>query len=139
MAQQPTPRWHPVSAIPLIAQALDGMVEAAEPQERNLQQAQQRPYSLDDALVQRVIRVFTTQANDLWVYDEQLTRWRKEKLSAAQGTEIERLTQQLARLREVIQRILQMAEGLKHHTIERLLEKDDVEVALDFLTGKLKR
>lgn len=73
------------------------------------------------------------------MYEEQLSRWRLRELSTVQRTEVERLTQHLTQLRGVVQQILTMAKGLKQQTIEWLLEKDDVDVALDFLAGKLKR
>ena len=45
----------------------------------------------DDYTVGRVIQVFTTQQNDLWLFDEQLRRWEKGPLTNAQRREVERL------------------------------------------------
>ncbi len=72
------------------------------------------------------------------MYEEQLRRWRQTTLTEAQRGEVERLGTQLVRLRSAIEEILTIAEDVKSQTIARLLEKDDVEVAIDFLTGKLK-
>jgi hypothetical protein len=83
--------------------------------------------------------VFTTQANDLWLYGEQLARWQKIPLSTTQRQEVERLGNQLIRLRTVVQNILALAEELKTLTIEKVLEMSDEEVALVVLSGKLKR
>ncbi len=139
MAGNKDPHWQPISALPLLTKAIDGMREAAEAQHQNLQEARQRAYVLDDATVERVIRVFTTQANDLWLYGEQLARWQKIPLSTTQRQEVERLGNQLIRLRTVVQNILALAEELKTLTIEKVLEMSNEEVALVVLSGKLKR
>ncbi len=52
---------------------------------------------------------------------------------------MERLQTQAAKLQEVLQAILAFAEALKPNTIEKVLGKSDVEVAVDFLSGKLRR
>ena len=49
MAGNKEPRWQPISALPLLTMANDGMREAAEAQHQNLQEARQHPYVLDDA------------------------------------------------------------------------------------------
>ena len=49
-----------------------------------------------------------------------------------------RLQTQAVKLKEVLQAILAFAEELKPNTIEKVLAKSDVEVAVDFLSGKLR-
>ena len=51
----------------------------------------------------RLIRSFTTQLNDLELYQEQLARWKRTELSAGQRQEVERLGDQLVVLREATQ------------------------------------
>ncbi len=60
-------------------------------------------------------------------------------MSATQRREVERLQTQAVKLQEVLQAILAFAEALKPNTIEKVLGKSDVEVAVDFLSGKLRR
>ena len=96
---KPKPRWQPIASLPLIAHVIDGQLEAAEEQHRLLRLA--RPGSLDNATVERVVRVFTEEVELLAVYSEQLDRWRSRSLTGAQCLEVERLTGQLARNREV--------------------------------------
>lgn len=69
--------------MPLIAYAIDGMTDSAEEQLTNLQEAETRPHVLDDATVDRLIRVYTEQKEDLWLYEEQLARWRAQTPTAA--------------------------------------------------------
>ena len=88
---------------------------------------------LDDYTVGRVIKVYTAQQNDLGLYDEQLQRWNKQTLTDTQRQEVDRLTVQVGRLRQVITAILTLADELKAGTIEQVLGKSDAEVGLEFL------
>lgn len=131
--QQPTPEWQSVSRLPLLAQHIDGWLTAVEVQYSSLQGARERPSVLDDFTVSRVIQVFTTQRDDLWLFEEQLRRWQAEPLTEAQRHEVERLTGQMQRVRTRITDVLTLAEELKPQTIERLLAKSDLEVGLEWL------
>lgn len=133
MAEKPTPQWQPLEKLPFIAWAIDGMLESAEENYENLQPARQRPSMLDDYTVGRVIEVYTTQQNDLWLYDEQLKRWVALSLTTAQRQEITRLIAQMQRLHEVLAAILALADELKEGTIEKVLAKSDLEVGVETL------
>ena len=76
------------------------------------------------------------QLGDLWLYEEQLSRWQQPVPSGSQQQEITRLTGQLAQLREVLTSTLALADEMKDFTIEKMLGKDDFELGLDFLMGK---
>jgi hypothetical protein len=117
--QEPT--WQPLAQLPLIAYAIDGMTDSAEEQLINLQQAETRPHVLDNATVDRLIRVYSEQKDDLWMYAEQLARWRKQSWAPAQLAEIERLDQRLIRLRTLIDDLLARAQQLRPHTIDAIL------------------
>ncbi len=136
MAQGPTPQWQPIGKLPVIAYAIDGMLESAEEQYPTLEEAWPTPHVLDDYTVGRVVKVYTEQRDDLWLYEEQLRRWSAQALTAAQRREVERLTGQLGRLRAVIDKTLALADELGRGTIEKMLAKDDMEVGLEFLLGR---
>lgn len=133
MAQHPHPNWQPIAQLPLIASIIDGMLESAEEQEHLLQQAKPKPHVLDDATVGRVVEVFTAQRDDLWLFEEQLRRWRGQPLTVTQQREVGRLTGQLARLRQVIAAILTLTDELKRGTIEQVLAKSDEQLGLEAL------
>ena len=135
---QPSPTWQPLAQLPLIAYAIDGMTDSAEEQLTNLQEAETRPHVLDDATIDRLIRVYTEQKADLWLYAEQLTRWRTQSPTAAQRAEIERLDQRLTRLRTLVHELIARAQQLRPYTIDAILAKSDLELALDVLTGKIR-
>jgi hypothetical protein len=101
--------WQPLAQLPLIAYAIDGMADSAEEQLTNLQGAKTRSHVLDNTTVERLIRVYTEQKDDLWLYQEQLVCWRKQPLTLAQLAEIERLDRRLTRLRTLIDDLLARA------------------------------
>ena len=139
MTTERTPHWQPLAVLPMIAQAIDGMLASTQENHLTLQAARHRPYSLDDYTVQRTQKVYREQAQYLSLYEQQLTRWQQEDLQAEQRYEIERLTRQLQRLRRENEAILQLAEVLATQTIEQLLKKSDAEVGLDYLRGRDSR
>src|SRR5712692_3809945 len=82
-AQSPSPQWQPIERVGLIASHVDGMLEAAEEQYESLQLARPKPHILDEYTVGRVIEVFTVQRDDLWLFDEQLRRWKAGRLTTS--------------------------------------------------------
>jgi hypothetical protein len=130
--------WQPISALALIASMIDGLLDEAEQQYRNLQSCRPQLHMLDDYTVGRVIKVYTEQAEDVGLYAEQLSRWNRLQLTPSQRQEVARLSQQIPRIREQISAILALAEQLKGGTIETELGKSDLEVGLAFLLGKRK-
>jgi len=93
---------------------------------------------LDDYTVNRVKKVFTDQQKDLWLFEEQLTRWKSGKLTGEQRVEIERLVGQMKKLREQITMILALADQLGKGTIEKVMAKSDAELGLEFLLNPEK-
>jgi hypothetical protein len=128
-----TPQWQPIERLALIASHIDGMLESASEQYETLQLAKPKPFVLDDYTVGRVIQVYTTQRDDLWLFDEQLRRWERGTLTTAQRQEVERLAGQMLQLHEVISAILRLAEQLRERTIEKVLAKSDAELGLEML------
>jgi hypothetical protein len=130
--------WQPVSFLPQLREMIEGMLESALENWRNLQPAKERPYILDAHLVSRLFEVYGRQRDDLWLYREQLAKWRSEDLAPEQAKEIRRLNGQLDRLSKVLEKILALAEEVKDETIEKVLAKDDAELAIELLFGKRK-
>ena len=132
------PQWQPISQMPFVSEMICGMFCEAQKLYKDLLLARPKPHVLDDATVSRVIDVYTTQKDDLWLYEGQLKHWQKSKLTDRQEQDIEWMQAQLLQLREQIDHILTLAGELKERTIERVLAKSDEELALEMLTGKWK-
>ncbi|MGI8807192.1 MAG: hypothetical protein ACR2KK_05030 [Acidimicrobiales bacterium] len=131
------PTWQPISALGLIASIIDAQVQDGRDQHKLLSKA--RPYVLDDATVERLLRVYGETAEDLWLYDEQLARWEAQAISSAQRREVQRLKSQMADLRDVVEQILALGARLKGETIEVLLAKSDIEIGIEGLLGRRER
>lgn len=130
--------WQPISNLPTIAFMIDGTLRDTKKQYEVLLKAKENPYALDDYTVDRVLSVYTTQQGDISIYDEQLARWKKEQLDSDQRLEVDRLTKQNEELRNVNRQILSLAVELRKETIDRIMEKSDIELALDVMSGKIK-
>ncbi len=127
------PNWQPISALARVAAVIDGQLAAVEDQHRMLVTASGRPGSLDNATVERVVRVFGETAEGLWLYDEQLRRWANRRLTGTQRIEVERLVAQVDVLRDVVSQVLSLATWLKAQTIETLLAKSDLQLGAEGL------
>jgi hypothetical protein len=133
---QETPHWQPISALPMIASLIDGMVTDTTEQWETLQLAKDRPHVLDSALVEHIQRAYSGQLDTSGLFKEQLTRWQNEPLSTAQANAILRLQGQVEKLSTNLSHILGLADEVKDKTIDKILEKDDFELGLDVLLGK---
>ena len=134
---RPTPNWQPLSMLPTLAKMVAAQLEEVETQLQTLREAQKQPHVLDDYTVGRVLKVYGEQQDFMWVYEAQLERWQKESLSQTQRQQIEQMSQQLKQIEPGLSEILKIAEDLKGKTIESILGKSDVELALDVLSGKI--
>jgi len=130
---RPQPQWQPSSKVFLVGTMIDGMLRGAQEQYTTLLEARPTPHMLDDFTVGRVVEVFTTQRDDLWLWDEQLTRWAAEPLGALRRREVERLQGLMAALHTVVDEILALTDELGRGTIERVLATDDAELGLEVL------
>ncbi|EFH86410.1 hypothetical protein [Ktedonobacter racemifer] len=133
----PKPQWRPISFLSMLATHIDGMLEADQEQYQTLLEAKGKPHILDDYTVGRVKNAFTTAKNDLPLFDEQLRRWGAEKTTDAQRQEIIRLKEQMRKLHEVVDQVLQLADGLAKGTIEKQLAKSDEELGIEYLMRML--
>lgn len=138
MPTEQKPTWQPISALPMVTTFIDRMREDTEEQYQTLLPVKEKPYVLDDYTAGRVIKVFTDQKNDLWLWEKQLYKWEKLTLTRDQRQEVGRLNQQMVRVREVTESILTLAEELKENTIEKVMAKDDAQLGREALLGKLK-
>ncbi|MGB7067409.1 MAG: hypothetical protein WBF55_19905 [Syntrophobacteria bacterium] len=91
---------------------------------------------MDDDIVNRAIKLYQAQIDDLWFYEEQFARWLAEPLTDSQRQEVSRLNAQLPHLKELSQAILELMDEMKDGTINRIMEKSDLELGLDF-SGKI--
>ena len=130
-------RWLPLSKLPLFTTLVDGMLQDTKDMYPLLWRAKDKPWVMDDATIERTIRLYTERLEMLPTHTEHITRWRKEHLTPQQKHELDRLEKATVETQELVQRILDMATAMQAYTIDKILAKEPGELALDVLSGKL--
>lgn len=130
------PIWRDVSELPLIRGVVDEGITNTEDQLRVFGEVAPKPYVLDDATITRARKAFTTQAGDLWLFEEQARRWLQEALTETQRADVDGLAGANRRLRELTGQALDLIEELAAGTIEKTLAKSDLQLGLEALTGQ---
>jgi hypothetical protein len=136
--EQPT-TWHPISDLPLIGWMIRDMLAGAKEQYESLVPCRPTPHVLDDHLIGRVFKLYREKKEDLWFYQEQLARWKKEKLSAGQRKEVEALAGELSNYAAMIDSVLALAEELSDGTIDKVMAKSDLTAGVEALLGRPTR
>ncbi len=127
------PRFHPIEMLPVIAELIDGYAQDASTLLPNLRDVHDRPHVFDDALVDRVEAVYGETTELLPVFEEQLRRWGETALTTPQRAEVARLSGQVTRLRPMVQEVLALTAEIRRGTIDRVMEKSDLELGLEVL------
>ena len=133
---QREPNKLPISQLSLLTQMVHDGLENTINNYRMFQQAENTPHILDDATVQRAQRVYTSQRDDLWLYDNQCANWLKTDLTRQQRKQVKQLQQDVDRLRKQTQLVLSLLAKLATGTIDQVMRKSDEEVGRDFLAGR---
>jgi hypothetical protein len=135
MDDKPTPEWQPIERLPLIAEMIDGYVADAQEQEQTLREAKQRPHVFDDALVDRIDKVYGDALEMAGLFEQQLRRWHDSGLTVDQKQDVARLEGQVLGLRRGLTAILALAAEIRQGTIDRIMDKSDLELGLEVLLG----
>ena len=135
MDGKPTPEWQPLDRLPLIAEMIDGYVADAQEQEQTLREVRQRPHVLDDALVDRIDKVYGDALEMTDLFEQQLRRWRNLDLTVDQKQDVAQLEGQVLGLRRELTAILALAAEIRQGTIDRVMDKSDLELGLEVLLG----
>ncbi|MFU7501953.1 MAG: hypothetical protein ACE1S7_00390 [Candidatus Tisiphia sp.] len=137
MTEKQQPIFHPLSMIATISAIVKGMLEASEEQLKNMTTVIDRPHVLDDEIINRSVKLYNKQNTDIEFFLEQCRRWRKDNPSVTTLVEIETIEDNTQKLRNINNQLLVIIDKCKDLTINKILAKDDMELAIEFLTGKL--
>ncbi len=138
MTKKQPPTWLPLYKLPLYASTVEGLLDDTQQSHALFLKAKDKPWTLDDTTVDRTIRLYTERLELLALDAEQLTRWKREKLTQKEERTINRLSEQVAQTRKLTSEILEIVREIKENTIDRILARDPADLAIDVLTGKLK-
>ena len=113
------PRHQPIGMLPTLARLIDQGLTDTQEQYETLLQARPKPWVLDDATINRSKRVNGEALEWCGVYDQQLKRWLRQRLTPAQRREVIRLQDVQRDQRRVLNEILALLEELAANTIDR--------------------
>ena len=130
-------KFHALDMIPMYIEISAAQLQDALEQLKNLEACKNKPHVLDDETIDRVIKLYSQQGELLLVALKQCKTWRGQNPTSTQLKDIERIEKFTKKLETTGKQILFLANHYKAHTINRILEKNDVELALDYLLGNL--
>ena len=135
----PPIHWQPLRMLPtLTAMAEEARADSTD-QLANFRAAQERPYSRDDATIAHAERVYTEQGQFLGIYAEQCRRGQQSTSSPRQQQALSHLASIVAQATTINIAILALLPELKDFTIERLLQKSDLELGIEALQRQKPR
>ncbi len=133
--QQPT--FYPISKALSILEITHGMLESSKDQLVNMENIKDKPYVLNDELIKRSIKLYTVQNKDLGIFLQQCSIWRKDDLTEVHQYQIQEIEENVTLLVKINNQILDIVTFCKRFTIDKVLDKDDTELAFEVLIGKI--
>jgi hypothetical protein len=128
----------PISFLPALTEVIIGSLAQTEEQYERFAAARHKPHVLDDAIVDRAIRLYEEQLTAIPLYERQLNWWLASDITDAQQYQVRDLQAKLPQLKTKTEALLALLAELKQGTIDRILEMSDEELALKVLRGELK-
>ena len=133
--QKATPNFQPISKALYLLELTRGNLESSKEQLENMQKVKNKPHVLDDEMIDRSIRLYTAQNEDNDIILQQCNIWKKETLTEVQLYQVEEIEKLTRELITINNEILEIVDYCKDKTIDNILAKDDLELALEALTG----
>jgi len=107
-----TPIIHPLSMLPVISNLIYESFKGAKDQYENLIAAREKPYVLDDKIINRVTKLYTSDQEFVLIYKEQIAVWEKETLTLNQKKKITKLKDTLIEWDKLLKDILTLNKEL---------------------------
>lgn len=141
MNNKTTPNWQPIEFLSILTHMVKEQLNESEEQYNNLLQAVDKPHVLDDYTINKTIQVYKEQLHYIDVfYKKQFEKWEKEeKLTLQQQNQINQAYNDIENWRKYVVNILEMADKIKDNTIEKVMSKSDIELALEALEKMTKK
>ncbi|MGP3691203.1 hypothetical protein ACTVZO_42165 [Streptomyces sp. IBSNAI002] len=128
--------WHPISKLEFFVDHTRRWLVDVKENADALEEARTKPHVLADTDVVRVKRVYTEQADDLVLFEEQAEKWGQlPDLSPSRRQKLRTLNEQLAELRGLNKKVLELADELAKGTIDTVMAASDAELGLAALLG----
>lgn len=131
-------QWKSIQFLPTMISLIAGDLDNVKEQYESLLEVKDKPHVLNDQIVDRIIKLYTEKINEHWYYEKQIQIWSETNLTEKQKGDIERLNSWIHKIKEINERVLELAKLISENTIDKILAKDDMELALEVLSGKRK-
>ena len=131
------PTFQPPHMIPTVLEITIGTLDAAIEQLGNMEKAKERPWVLDDDIIARSLKLYKEQNEDSEFFLKQCIMWKKGYLTELQLKQVLEIESSTHSLKDINDRLVSIFEYCKSRTIDKIMEKDDMELALEVLTGKM--
>ena len=131
-------RWYPIDKLPMFESMVSEGIDYTLEQHALFLEAKGKPHVLNDSIIDRGVRVFQDQIEETTWHDRQIARWRKQGLTEQQKAQVDKFEASTNRYRDASKSVLALLEELRKGTINRILEMNDEELALNVLLGKIK-
>ncbi len=126
-----------ITWLPSIANTLNIIAQNTRNQIASLERSFEQPYLLDDQIVAQTVVSYKQALEEYIPIKDQLNHWLEQDLDSDQRDEVERLVELNEVVRARNERIIDLCGQIKEGSIDRIMEKDDYQLGLDALTGKL--
>ena len=136
--QKEQPTFHPISKAPSILGITNDMLDSSKEQLVSMEKIKDKPYVLTDELIKRSIKLYTSQNEDLEFFLQQCSIWREKKLNELQQYQVRAIEDNVDTITKINNEILVIVNTCKNSTIDKILEKDDLELAFEALTGTIQ-
>jgi len=133
-----TRNFRDIEWLPDLANTIDYMAKNSVNQIAVLERGMGEPHVFDDRIITQTIRSYTKAIEYCTQYGEQLNWWLSKDLDLNQRSEVKRLVEANQRVIALNERILDLCNQIKQGTIDRIMEKDDADLAFEVLTGQGK-
>ena len=115
---------------------VDEKLTQAKKQISNLEKCKDRPHVLDDKTVQRLIDVYAQEKQIVQHLMVTSRSTLQGELSYTDRQTLKKVDVDINTLDKACEQILFLAGHFKEHTIDKIVEKTDADLAIDVLMGK---
>lgn len=127
----------PQSIIPQVLEITLETLDASQEQLGLFTQAKENPSTLDDYTVNRSLKLYKRQKNDAMFFLEQCNHWKAQNLSWVEEGQVEEIEKRTHEIIKITTELLEILDYCKDLTIDKILAKDPLELAIETLTGKI--
>ena len=128
-----TRKWYPISEVLVFGKHISELLSDSKAQYAKYLPLKDQPSSLDDAVVNRMKKLFTQRAEMIELYQQQVDKWQLETTNHQDS--LNTLQANLIAAKTLNNEILDLVEYLGKHTINKILAMSDLELAIRTLSG----